>query len=172
MLRVADPGWTDPLDARYAKATGGRWNPPGSFGVVYLNADTHTARLNVERLFSGQPFGPEDLDPYEAPILVAADLADGEYADIVTDEGCIATGLPVSYPDDTTGQRIGHAVCQPIGQEAYDEGLQGVAHRSAAPGATFADEELAWFDRGDTLTESERWTFEDWFWGLASELDF
>jgi len=37
-LRVADPGWEDPLDGSYAANRGGRWNPPESFAVVYLTS--------------------------------------------------------------------------------------------------------------------------------------
>jgi len=54
-LRVADPGWEDPLDARWAGRTGGRWNPPGSHPTLYLNADLETARLQILRLREGTP---------------------------------------------------------------------------------------------------------------------
>src|SRR5947199_199474 len=48
-VRVADPGWRDPLDGRHARARGGRWNPPESFPVVYLCATLGVARANVIR---------------------------------------------------------------------------------------------------------------------------
>jgi RES domain-containing protein len=166
-LRVADPGWDDPLDSSFARVAGGRWNPPNSFGVVYLNATRHVAALNVHRLFRGLPYGPEDLDPDQAPVLVAASVPSDGYADVVTDEGCRAAGLPTSYPTDAGGGPIDHAVCRPIGQAAYDDGLPGIACRSAAPGAVRADEELAWFDRGAALRETERSAFDDWFWSAS-----
>ncbi len=46
-LRVADPSWVDPLDSTFAATAGGRWNPPDSFRVLYLNEDVVTARLNL-----------------------------------------------------------------------------------------------------------------------------
>lgn len=57
----------DPVSAAHE---GGRWNPPGSFGVLYLNLGEDVARANVARLFAGLPYGPEDLDPDTAPMLV------------------------------------------------------------------------------------------------------
>ncbi len=166
-LRVASQDWEDPLDGGYAAAKGGRWNPHGSYGTVYLNRTEKVARLNVGRLYVGLPYGPEDLDPDEAPILVATDVPEDDYLDVVSDEGITDAGLPDSYPDDTAGVRVTHAVCQPIGQAAYDAGLPGVASRSAAPGATTSDEELAWFERGTGLTEAARWAFDEWYWSAV-----
>jgi RES domain len=163
-LRVADPDWADPFDAEPARRQGGRWNAPESFGVVYLNRDERTARLNVMRLFAGLPYGPEDLDPREAPDLVETHVPDTEFLDAVSRDGLVAAGLPESYPDDETGARVTHVVTQPIGQAAWDQGLAGVACRSAAPGASAEQEELAWFDRGGPrLTASARRPFDDWF---------
>jgi hypothetical protein len=163
-LRVADPDWEDPLDASYAKATGQRWNPPGSFEVLYLNADRSTARLNVERLLQDQPYGPEDLDPGDAFLLIATDVRDDHYADAVTDDGCVAAGLPVSYPFDPDGKWIGHEICQPIGRDIYEAGLPGIACRSAAGSASGVHEELAYFPRTAPVSEAERWRFDEWFW--------
>jgi hypothetical protein len=39
--------------------------------------------------------------------------------------------------------------------------LPGIACRSAAPGASDADEELACFV---AVAERRRWSFEDWYW--------
>ena len=36
-LRIADPGWRDPLDPTFAQRFGGRWNPPDSFPTLYFN---------------------------------------------------------------------------------------------------------------------------------------
>ena len=66
-LRIADPAWVDPLDASYSMVRGGRWNPPESFPVLYLNRDLLTARANLERKFAGRPYGPETLDPAQRP---------------------------------------------------------------------------------------------------------
>jgi len=163
--RVADPSWDDPLDGTYAAARGGRWNPPGSFGVLYLNRDVGTARRNVDRLLAGHPYGPEDLDPDEAYILVEVDVPHADHVDVVTDAGCAASGLPASYPRDADGAVIPHAACRPIGVAAHDAGLPGVACRSAAPGAAAEDEELACFG---AVGERRRRSFDDWYWSGAA----
>jgi hypothetical protein len=161
--RVADPSWTDPLTGHFAKERGRRWNPPGSFPVVYLNRDEAVARANVARLYAGRPYGPEDFKRGPAPDLVTVQVAGDDYVDIVTDAGCVAAGLPTSYPLDATGVVIGHEVCQPIGQDVWDAGHPGIACRSAAPGASADGEELAWFARGRRLTALKVRSFADWF---------
>lgn len=166
-LRVANPSWEDPLDGAYARDAGGRWNAPESFPVVYLNRAIEVARANVRRLFAGQPYGPEDLDPREAPVLVETLVAEDDYVDVVSDAGCRAAGLPASYPWED-GEPIPHDRCQPIGRRAWDEGWPGIACRSAAPGCDHGDEELAWFQRETELPVSAVRAFDDWFWPPAS----
>ena len=77
--RVADPAWTDPLTGQFAKERGRRWNPPGSFPVVYLNRDEAVARANVARLYAGRPYGPEDFKQGPAPDLVTVRVAEDDY---------------------------------------------------------------------------------------------
>jgi RES domain-containing protein len=163
--RVADPSWADPLDPSYARRAGGRWNPPMSFGVVYLNADIDTARANVARLFSGFPYGPEDLEPDRGPDLVELEVPPQRYVDALSAAGLHSLGLPVDYPLDETGATVGHATCQPIGARLYDDGELGVAARSAAPGAGHG-RELAWFARPgrQPLTPTSRRPFLLWYW--------
>ena len=158
-FRIADPDWADPLDTSYGAHDGQRWNPAG-LECLYLNSNLATARANVARRFDRLPYGPEDLDPATAPQLVTVDVPAGRAADAHTDEGLSAAGLPVSYPLDSDGQLIGHTVCQPIGQAAFDEGLDGIDCRSAAPGGT---RELAWFPRGVKLQPRSRQPFEQWW---------
>jgi hypothetical protein len=162
-LRVADSDWDDPLSGEYARSRGGRWNPPGEFPVVYLNRDEQVARANVLHRFAGLPYGPEDLDPETAPVLVGADVPRDQYADVVTDEGCAAAGLPTSYPRDESGGTVPHESCRPVGQAVWDAGLPGIACRSAAPAAPAEGEELAWFERGSSLIPAEVRPFGDWF---------
>ncbi len=161
-FRVADPDWVDPLDGTHSMQRGGRWNAPGSFPVVYLNAAVSTARANVLARLRNQPFAPEDLNPAAAPVLVTTNVASDDFVDVVTDAGCRAAGLPESYPR-LNGAIIGHEVCQPIGRRAWDEGRRGIACRSAADGASEADEELAWFDRGTPLAPLRSQAFDEWF---------
>lgn len=166
--RVADPAWSEPLDGSYSMRFGGRWNAQGSFPVTYLNADLPTARANARRLLTdglhGQPFGVEDLDRSELPVLVSTDLPERLYLDVVTRAGCVGNGLPPTYPGDGAGNIVTWTVCQKVGQEAWDADLPGIACRSAVTGAPSGGEELAWFDRGGvTIEVKETQAFEDWY---------
>lgn len=162
--RVADPGWENPLDGVFAGRSGGRWNPPNSFPVVYLNRDVRVARANVASRFRGRPYGPELLNPGEAPVLVRTTVPEASYVDIITDDGCVDAGLPKEYPHDDAGGIVAWARCQPIGKEAWEAGEPGVACRSAAPAAPLDGEELAWFARERSLEVDVVLAFEDWFW--------
>ena len=162
-LRVADPDWDDPLDGRHAAQRGGRWNPPESFPVVYLCQTVAAARANVYRLLEGQPYGPEDLRPEGAPILVGATVPEDRYLNVVTDAGCRDAGLPRTYPRDSRRRIVPHRRCQPIGERAREAGLPGVAARSAAPTAPPGDEELAYFG-GRRLRRGAIRSFDRWFW--------
>lgn len=159
-FRVADPEWPDPLDPSFAAAEGGqRWNPPG-LPCLYLNRDERTARANVLRLYLGLPYGPEDLDPATAPLLLDVDLPAGTAADAFTDDGLRELGLPTTYPRDSEGNLIPHATCQPIGRRAFDDSLDGVDCRSAADGGT---RELGWFPRDRRANETARRAFDEWW---------
>ena len=58
--RIADPAWSNPLDPDFAWRRGGRWNPPDSFPVLYLNEDrTWLSPLGLRwRQHSTQSFEP------------------------------------------------------------------------------------------------------------------
>lgn len=166
--RVADPTWNDPLDSGFSMRFGKRWNAAGSFPVTYLNADLGTARANARRFLTegllGQPFRAEDIDPSERPVLVSTDIPDDRYLDVVSPSGCVAHGLPATYPVDGTGSIVAWPACQRIGQQAWNAGVPGVACRSAARGAPANGEELAWFDRQQgSLQPKETQTFDDWY---------
>jgi RES domain-containing protein len=163
-FRIADPGWADPLDASYSQARGGRWNPPGRFPVLYLNRDRRTSRANLQRKFAGRPYGPEMLDPAQAPVLIETVVDRADFVDAVTDEGCIDLGLPVTYPLDEKGNEVGWDRCRRIGREAWEAGEAGIACRSAAtPDRT--GEELALFPRAGRPAPSvvRRFAFNEWF---------
>jgi len=162
-VRVADPDWDDRLSGEFAKARGGRWNAPGSFPVVYLNGDERVARANVLQRFAGLPYGPEDLEPSAAPVLVSALVPEDDFVDVVSEAGCVAVGLPATYPVAADGAPVPHEACQPVGQAAWDAGRPGVACRSAAPAAPPGGEELARFGRGEPLTPLVIRRFPDWF---------
>ena len=158
--RVADPDWADPLDPSFASAPPGqRWNPAG-LACLYLNHDQTTALANVMKRFVGLPYGPEDLDPATAPLLLGVDVPDGEAADAYTEAGLDALGLSATYPHDTAGDVIPHHACQPIGRAASEAGLDGVDCRSAAADSC---RELAWFPRRRTASEASRLAFDQWW---------
>lgn len=132
---------------------------------MYLIRTKSLARKFVAHKLGDQPYSPEDLDPAAGPLLVTADLANEDHVDVVTDEGCIAAGLPDSYPRDSAGETISHQVCWPIGQAAWDTGEPGIACRSASRAAATTAEELAWFQRADTLIAVDKEAFSSWFFG-------
>jgi len=162
-LRVADPAWEDPLSADHARARGGRWNPPDSFGVTYLNATVPAARAQVRDKLAARGIQPEDLEADQGPILVHMTLPTTEYVDAVTDAGLSALGLPETYPLDEQGVGIPHERCQPIGQRAWDAGEDGIACRSAADSAPAGSEELAFFARRALRADAVE-DFADWYW--------
>jgi RES domain len=167
--RLAEPSWAAPLDTSYSKQRGGRWNPPGSFGVLYLNRDVRTARLQVQYQLRGHPYGVEDLDESEQHDLVSVDVDEREWLDRVTAPGLEAVGLPTTYPRHTNGRAVRHQTCQPIGQAAFDDGHPGIVCRSAAVDATASDEELAVFDRNAAaIRMTDRQPFAEWFWSASS----
>jgi RES domain len=164
-VRVADPAWRNALDGSHAMRSGGRWNPSGSFPVVYLCGSVEVARAIVYARLVDQPYGPEDLDPGAAPVLISTRVATGRYADLLSPRGLDSAGLPRSYPRDGRGRRIGWSRCQPVGVAAFEDGHPGIACRSAAPTAPADSEELAWFQRGRRrLRVASRRRFDEWFW--------
>jgi len=165
-FRVADAEWEDPLDSAYAQASGGRWNPAGSFGVLYLTGSRDVARANVARRREGQPYCPEDLAA--GPVLVELRPPRAMYVDARSSRGLESLGLPASYPVFGNGRRVSWSKCQPIGRKAWEEGEPGIACRSAALRAGAPGEELALFDRGRHPSAGAVHAFEEWFWGGES----
>lgn len=161
-MRVADPGWRKPLDPEHSRRVGGRWNPPESFDVIYLNASLEVARAQVRRKLEPRGIRPEDLSPERGPVLVHTEIPDDRYVDAVTDRGLNSLGLPTGYPLDDKGREVSHAVCRPIGQAARSREEPGIACRSAAAHPS-PGEELAYFP-GDALGVCRRQAWTEWFW--------
>ena len=167
--RVADPAWSDPLDASFAGRHGGRWNPPQSFPVLYLNEDGMTARLNLLAFIADWPYEPEDLRDDTGPVLVGCTLPSRQTAcDAHTDAGLCAAGLPPTYPLDETGRVVPHARCQPIGVRARAASLRGIRARSARS-RDGAGRELAWFPAAirSKARPVATLAFSEWFWSRA-----
>lgn len=149
-FRVADPDWPDPFDGSYSMKLGKRWNARGSFPVTYLNANEETANANAGRFLEragGIGVDADDFENAELPVIIPCLVPERRVLDVLSDAGCVDVGLTPSYPVDSPGGAIvPHPVCQPIGGRAWDDGLDGVACRSAAL-LSREGEELAWFDR-------------------------
>lgn len=164
-LRLADPGWADPLDPTYAPVFGARWTPVGGPPTLYFNADLATARANVRRLCAGYSIVPEDLDDENGYVLVTARLPRAvRVADAHTDAGLAALSLPATYPVGADGSPISHDVCRPIGQRIFDAGMEGVHCRSAAT-PDGSGRELGWFPPPGTRARRRATRrFGDWYW--------
>jgi hypothetical protein len=161
-FRVCDPGWRNPLDTSFARARGGRWNPPGLFGALYLNATILVAAANARLSFSGEIASLYDLQPAQRPDLLQVTVSKARFVDAVTRTGLRSLRLPSSYPIG-----VPHARCQRIAKRAFDEGEpSGVAYRSNAEAtpSSFIGEELAVFDRASALVRKKaRLTFSEWY---------
>ena len=168
--RIADPTRRDPLDPGFAKRHGGRWNPPGSFAVLYLNQGVSTARENLRAFIARWPYGPEDLRDDTGPALVGCLLPRRQVAcDAHSRDGLHAAGLPPTYPLYDDGTPVPHEACQAIGVRVHAAGLRGVRARSA--GKHHGDgRELAWFpaSRRSTARGVEWLAFTNWFRGRAA----
>ena len=163
--RIADPRWRNPLDPTFSKHAGGRWNPPGSFSVLYLNESKSTARSNLRRFVSQWPYEPDDLRESSAPTLVECRLPRRQVVcDVHTPAGVRAAGLPATYPLDSRGMEVPHAVCRPVGANARAAGFHGIRCRSAAD-PTGSARELAWFPAtAHDVAECVRTlTFSQWY---------
>ena len=70
---------------------------------------------------------------------------------------------PTTYPKDAARATIPHAICQPIGQRAYEE-VSRASLSQRRTGNRASDEELAFFSRArKRLRAAERWAFDDWY---------
>ena len=168
--RIADPDWADPLDPDFARRRGGRWNPPDSFPVLYVNEDLATARLNLRGFIARWPYEPEDLRDDRGPALVGCVLPRRQIVcDAHSAAGLRAAGLPDSYPLDSDGATVSHSRCRPIGARAQAVGLRGVRARSARS-RDGDGRELAWFPASArSLARRVRTlAFTAWFRGVDS----
>jgi RES domain-containing protein len=162
-FRVCDPSWSDPLDPTYAKTHGGRWNPAGTFGVLYLCATISVAAGNARRAYEGEIATLFDLRPEHRPDLQVVTVTPIRVVDAVTDAGLRSLRLPAAYPAGASWAR-----CQAIGKRAYEHGENGIACRSAdaatRPNAPVEGEELVVFDRAvRSVRRLERVPFAQWY---------
>lgn len=162
-FRVCDPTWKDPLDTSFAKRYGGRWNPTGSFGVLYLCTTIVVAAGNARRAYEGEIATLFDLLPEQRPDLQLTRVAPLRVLDAVTGAGLRSLHLPPTYPVGVHWDR-----CQEIGRHAHRAGENGIACRSAdateRTNIVVEGEELVVFDRAmPAVTRLERLAFAQWY---------
>ena len=143
-----------PLSGEGARVTGGRWNPPDSFPVLYLGLDRQTTVAEFRRLAAKQgrapsDFLPRDLCSYEVRLQHVLDVRGAD------------TRRNVGLSSELDGNDL--AASQAVGEAAHLVGFEAIL----APSATGSGEILAvLLDR--LLPESavrhlssERWTETD-----------
>jgi RES domain-containing protein len=156
--RVCKPDWLDCGDTSYAKIAGGRWNPKGEFGALYLNATREVAAAQARHQHVGRAIKLFDLRPERRPELAWFLVPRITVVDAVSDDGILALGLPATYPLD-----VPWSACQTIARRGYPA-YGGLAARSAAearPGF-IVGEELAVFDTL-RLHSTRRDPFSTWY---------
>lgn len=164
--RIADTTWRNPLDPTFAAQYGGRWNPPASFPVLYLNENMEGARANFRRFARRWPYEPEDLKESHGPVLIECGLPERQtVCDVHTVAGVAAAGLPASYPLSRHRTIVRRTTCQGIGLRAKASALNGVHCRSAAD-PVGSLRELAWFPAtpSSVAYQLTRLTFRRWYY--------
>lgn len=164
--RIADHGWSNPLDPSFAERFGGRWNAAGSVPTLYLKEDKVTTRLNLRAFIAQWPYEPEDLRADTGPVLVGATLPRRQQVcDAHSRAGVQAAGLPQTYPLDSNGELVAHRRCQRVGDLVRQQGLRGVRTRSTQS-QDGAGRELAWFPaaRKSIAKQIHKLLFDAWYW--------
>lgn len=129
------------LSGEGARLNGGRWNPPGSFAVLYLALDVPTAvrefhRLATKHGLNPSNFLPRDLVTYEICLQHVMDLRVEVHA------RAVALDREQMLADDP-------AACQLVGEAAHHAGFEALL----APSATgVGDVAVVFLDR--TLPDS------------------
>jgi hypothetical protein len=161
-FRVYKPDWTDPLDSSFSKRIGGRWNAPGAFGVLSLNATVTVAATNARSQHRGRAIKLFDLRPERRPSLLQVSVPKSSVLDAVTERGVRDARLPDHFP-----WNFSHERGRTVGLRAYRSGrLRGIASRSAAECSRdeWLGEELSWFDTSPRLRENgPRRAFGQWY---------
>jgi RES domain-containing protein len=159
-FRLCKPDWLDCADTSFSKTHGGRWNPAGEFGALYLNATIRVAAAQARHQHVGRAIGLFDLRPDRRPSLARFVVPNVSVVDVVNAGAIRALRLPKSFPVGVEWEP-----CQRIARRAYRERSAGVATRSNAEARVddFVGEELAYFDSQPALHARDEKAFTDWY---------
>lgn len=117
----------EPTDGSFAMRTGGRWNPPDSFPVLYTNCSVDVAVANLWDRFKGEAVQPWEVAEERQADLYELRIRQENLVDVATPEGMRGVNLPPDYPEG-----VGHERTQPIGERLHGESRPGLWCRSAA----------------------------------------
>jgi RES domain-containing protein len=135
VFRQSAPRYAEITDRTLAASarTGGRYNPPGEFGAIYVSLDPDTPLRELRRQALQGGVAVADLLPRT---LFAAEARLQSVVDLACEEGPAKWGLTAAdlASDDWR-------VCQAIARQARAQGCEAIRFRSA----TGAGENLAVF---------------------------
>jgi RES domain-containing protein len=131
LFRCVRHSTTEPLTGRFAADGGGRWNPPSSFPVLYTFTAQNLARTWVAATWADVSVTLDELQPELQPDLLILEVAVDPVADLASDAGLMAGGLPATYPEGFE-TRASWGVTRPVGVRIHDQRLWGLITRSAS----------------------------------------
>ena len=161
LLPGVQTGVARSADTSFSKAKGGRWNPPGEFGALYLNASIAVAASQARHAHAGRAIKLFDLRPERRPQLAIFQVPVADVVDVVSDAALGDLGLPLAYP-----HAVPREACWPIARDARRLGIAGIASRSNAEATPlrWVGEELALFDSQPLpAPEKVRVAFSEWY---------
>ena len=130
LFRCVLPSHNEPLNSTYSQVSGGRWNPAGSFPVLYTFTSPQSANYWIETRWASLGFTWEEVAPERLPDLAVVTVQLEALADVATDAGLQFFGLPATYPVGFETPAA-YAVTRPIGVEIHARQVAGLVTRSA-----------------------------------------
>lgn len=140
----------DPLSGEGARIHGGRFNPPGSFPVLYVCQSRPCAVAELKRFGDRQAIGVEGLLPR---MLYRYEIALDRILDLTNDKVRAQVGLDL---DVLTGPDW--IACQELGRNLHALGAQGIN----SPSATGVGDVLAVFVQHVGIGRLEPQVAEEW----------
>jgi len=165
LYRCVPASSVDPMSVTFS-LRGGRWNPPGTFAVLYTFLSASLARTFIRTQWAKAGTAIEDLQPQALPDLLVLNCSVTGLTDITTPTGLQNVGLPAMYPVGFESE-ASWPVTQQIGVRLHGSGSAGVLTRSATA-TTWTGPQENWAEIAifpdnaplPTLTEripAERW---------------